>query len=118
MENFGFSLLPKIPSDLPLPLTRRRLARFNMSANGTPPPGPSAFTKTRPPWKAKSSGLRFWNGDPRVPVATCINELIALSAAAKTAGTTDAVAHIDLGLVQDAEPNRIHLELIGQLVHR
>jgi hypothetical protein len=33
MENFGFALLPKIPSDLPLPVTRRRLARFSISAN-------------------------------------------------------------------------------------
>src|SRR6202030_53543 len=93
MENFGFSVLRKIPSDLPLPLTRRRFARLSISANGTPPPGPLALTKTRPPSKAKSSGLRFSKGEPGVPIATCNNELIALPAAAKTAGTTDAVAH-------------------------
>src|SRR5882724_10697139 len=93
MENFGFALLPKIPSDLPLPVTRLRSARLSRSAKGTPPPGPLAFTKTRPALNAKSSGLRFSKGEPGVVVAAFSNIVMALSAAANTAGTTDAVAH-------------------------
>src|SRR5467141_1990042 len=92
MENFGFALLPKIPSDLPLPVTRRRSARLSRSANGTPPPGPSALTNTRPPLNARSSCLRFSKGEPGVVVAAFKSAVIALSAAAKTAGTTEAVA--------------------------
>ena len=61
----------KFASDLPLPLTRRRLARFSKSAKGMPPPGPSAFTNTFPPSNANSSVLRFSKGEPGVPVATC-----------------------------------------------
>ena len=38
-------------------MTRRRLARRSKSANGTPPAAPSAFTKTRPPSKARLVGL-------------------------------------------------------------
>src|SRR5438445_223136 len=110
MENFGFALLPKIPSDLPLPVTRRRSARLSRSANGTPPPGPSVLTNTRPPLNARSSCLRFSKGEPGVVVAAFKSAVIALLAAAKTAGTTEAVA-------QDAELNRIDLELISQLVH-
>src|SRR5213080_3034205 len=68
MENFGFALLPKIPSDLPLPVTRRRSARLSRSANGTPPPDPSALTNTRPPLNARSSCLRFSKGEPGVVV--------------------------------------------------
>ena len=83
---------PNVASDLPLPVTRRRLARRSKSANGTPPAGPLALTKTRPSSNANSSGLRFSNGDPGVVVAIVSSDAIALSAAAKTAGTTDPVA--------------------------
>ena len=76
VENFGLGL-PKVPSDLPLPVTSRRLARRSRSANGTPLAGPSALTKTRPPSNARSSGLRFSNGEPGVVVATLSSDSIA-----------------------------------------
>src|SRR4030095_15068344 len=89
-ENFGLGL-PKVDSLFPLPVTRRRLAFRRISANGTPLLGPSAFTKTLPAWRAKSSGLRFSNGPPGVDVAAVNKERIAPSAADQTAGITEAV---------------------------
>ena len=90
VENFGFSS-PNVASDLPLPVTKRRLARLSRSANGTPPAAPLAFTKTRPFSKARSAALFFSNGDPGVEVATVSRAAMALSAAAKTAGMTEPV---------------------------
>src|SRR5439155_9078930 len=72
---------------------RRMLVRRSKSANGTPFAGPSALAKTRPDSKARSSRVRFPNGDPGSVVATVSSEVIALSAASKTAGTIEPVTN-------------------------
>src|SRR6267142_892070 len=83
---------PKVDADLPSPETCRRLARRSTSENGTPLAAPSDFRKTRPFSNPSSSGLWPSNGEPGVDTATIINDPIALSAAARTAGTIDGVA--------------------------
>src|SRR5262245_35109933 len=67
------------------------LVRRSKSANDTPFAGPAALTNTRPAWNARSPVLWFSNGDAGPVVATVSSELIALSAASKTAGTTEPV---------------------------
>src|SRR6266404_1918758 len=73
--------------------SRRMLLCRSKSENGTPLAGPSALANTRPDSKARSSRARFPNGDPDSVVATVSSEVIALSAASKTAGTIDPVTN-------------------------
>ena len=56
VENFGFGL-PNVASDLPLPVTRRRLARRSKSANGTPLAGPLGFHKDPAAFERQFVGL-------------------------------------------------------------
>src|SRR5207248_9042209 len=92
IETFGF-FSSSVPSDLPLPVTRRMLVWRSKSENGTPFAGPSALAKIRPDSKARLSRVRFPNGDPGSVVATASSEVIALSAASKTAGTIEPVTN-------------------------
>src|SRR5260370_30910160 len=62
VEYLGLGL-PKKASDLPLPVTRLRLAWRSRLSNGTLL-ALSAFTKTLPPSNARSAGRRFSNGGP------------------------------------------------------
>src|SRR5438445_13358404 len=63
------------------------------SENGRPLAGPSALANTRPDSKARSPRVRFPNGDPGSVIATVRSEVIALSAASKTAGTIEPVTN-------------------------
>ncbi len=76
MENLGLGS-PNVASPFPLPVTRRTLARFNKSANGTPAAESFSFRKTLPSRSVSSSDLRFSNGDPGVLVAMPSSAAIA-----------------------------------------
>jgi len=87
-RNFGLGL-SDVPSDLPLPVTRRQVGAAKQNPRTGPPwRHRPPFTKTRPPSNANSSALRFSKGDPGVVVAMVSSDLIALvGRLANTAGT-------------------------------
>ena len=62
------------------------------SANGIPPEGPFRFERNAATRESELLVFMSSKGEPDVVVATVNKELIALSAASRTAGITDAVA--------------------------